>query len=82
MNCTPYITNKNEMVGAFGTNGGREVRAGVWWRHLRKSDLLEDLGIYGRIENNEIDLQEIGHVWTGLMWLGIRTSGGLLWTGK
>jgi len=70
------------MVGAFGTYGGREVRAGFWWRNLRKSDLLEDLGIYGRIENNEIDLQEIRRVWTGLMWLGIRTSGGLLWTGK
>jgi hypothetical protein len=55
------------------------VRAGYWWRNLRDSDLLEDLGIYGRIDGNEIDLQEIERVWTGLMWLGIRTSGGLLW---
>jgi hypothetical protein len=62
MNCTPYLTQKNEMVGAFGTYAGREVRAGYWWRNLRDSDLLEDLGVYGRIDKNEIGLQEIESV--------------------
>lgn len=81
MICTPYLTNKNEMVDVFGTNGGREVYAGFWWKNLRESDLLEQLDIYGRIDNNEIVLEAIGRMWTGLMWLGIRTSGGLLWTG-
>ena len=57
------------------------MRAGYWWRNLRDSDLLEDLSVYGRIDSNETDLQEIERVWTGLMWLGMRTSGGLLWTG-
>jgi hypothetical protein len=42
------------MVGAYGTYWGREVRAGFWLRNLRESDFLEDLVVYGRIDNNEI----------------------------
>jgi hypothetical protein len=31
------------MGGACGTNGSRgEVRAGLWWAHLRGKDILEE----------------------------------------
>jgi hypothetical protein len=74
--CTPYLTKKYEIVGADGTYEGREMRTGLGWRSLRESDLLEDLGIDGRIYNNQIDLKDVGRVWTGLVWLGIGTRAG------
>jgi hypothetical protein len=30
------------------------------------------------VDNIKMDLRENGVVWTGSMWIGIRTSGGLL----
>jgi hypothetical protein len=39
-------------------------------------DYLENLGLDGRIILEEYS----GRVWTGLIWLRIRTSGGLLRT--
>jgi len=31
-----------------------------------------------RKENIKMDLKSVGRAWTGLIWLGIRTGGGLL----
>jgi hypothetical protein len=40
---------------------------------------LEDLGVRGRITLKLIFRNYNGRVWTGLIWLRIGTSGGLLW---
>ena len=40
---------KNEMGGAFGTNGAGEVHRGSWWGNLRERDHLEYLGLDGGI---------------------------------
>jgi hypothetical protein len=40
--------------------------------------LQEDLGKGGRIILKRILKEEDGMIWTGMMWLSIRTSGGLL----
>jgi hypothetical protein len=53
-----------------------DVHTGFRWGNFEEND-LENLGIDGRIK---MVLRKIGWgvVWTGLIWLMIRTCGGLL----
>jgi hypothetical protein len=55
------------------------VHRGFWWGNLRKRDLLEDLGIDGRIILKGIFKKWNGMVWNGLIWLRAGTGGRLLW---
>jgi len=50
------------------------MRAIFWLKNLKGRDHIEDLGIDGRI----ILEWDLGKVWTGCMWLRIRTGGGPL----
>jgi hypothetical protein len=63
------------MWHAWGT---REVRAGFCWRNLEERDHLECLDIDARIILTWVIKKLGGGVWTGLIWLGIGTGGGLL----
>jgi hypothetical protein len=52
------------------------MHIGYWWASQMKRDTRKTEG-----DNIKMDLREIGWdgmVWIGLMWLRIRTSGGLL----
>jgi hypothetical protein len=52
-------------------------RRGFWWGNLRERDHLGSLGVDG--DNIKMDLKEVGlEAWNGLVWLRIRTGGGLL----
>ena len=57
--------------------GRVEVYTGFWWRNLRERDHLEDPGL-----DERIIIKYIFKKWdgarTGLIWLRIRTGGGLL----
>ena len=48
------------------------------WGSLRERDHVEDLGIDERIISLQILKKYDGRIWTGLIWLRIRTSGRLL----
>jgi len=50
------------------------MNTGFWWKNLK----LRDLSIDGRIIVRWILRKFYGNVWTGLIWLRIRTSGWLL----
>jgi len=58
--------------------GTRAVRAGFRYGHLEERDHLEGLGIDERIILTWVINKLGGGVWTGLIWLGIGTDGGLL----
>jgi hypothetical protein len=65
------------MSGACNTNGGEEERMSF----VGKSDGKRPLGRPRQrwVNNIKIDLLEIGcDGWTGLVWIGIGTSGELL----
>ena len=56
------------------------MHTGFWWGKVRERDHLEDPGVDGR-NNIKMDPQEEGlggGAWTGLIWLGIGTDGGLM----
>jgi hypothetical protein len=53
------------------------MHAGFWWVKPEGKSYMEDLDIDGRILNWIVKKQD-GDAWTGLLWLGIGTSGGLL----
>jgi hypothetical protein len=46
--------------------------------HLKGSDHSEDLGVDGKIILEWILGKQGGKLWTGFIWVGIGTSGGLL----
>jgi len=55
-----------------------EVHTGFGLGNLRKKHHLEDPGIEGKIISRSIFRKWDGKAWTGLIWLRIRTGGGLL----
>ena len=52
-----------------------KVYTGFWWGNLRERDHLEDRGIDGRIILRWIFRKWDVTVWTGSIWLRIRTGG-------
>jgi len=60
--------------------GRGEVHTGLLWGNLRERDQLEDPGVEGRIILRWIFSNWDVGLWTGLIWLRLRTVGGLLWT--
>jgi len=54
------------------------VHAGFWWGDLRKRVHLLDVEVNGRIILKWIFKKWNCEVWTGLIWLRIRTGGVLL----
>jgi hypothetical protein len=57
-----------------------ELRTGVWWVNSKERCNLKDLGIDGIVFLKRIFNMCDGEAWTELIWLMIRTCGGLLWT--
>jgi hypothetical protein len=57
--------------------GPGEVHTAFWWGDLREGDHLEDLGADGRMIFQLI-IKKLDGAWTGLLWFGIGTGGGLL----
>jgi hypothetical protein len=64
-------------AGHVARMGRGDVHTGFWWGDLREGDLLEDAGVDGRMISKWIFKTWDG-AWTGLIWLRIRTGGGLL----
>jgi len=54
------------------------VHVDFWWGKFKERENLRDLGVDGRIILNRSLQIGRGWAWTGLIWLGIRTSGDLL----
>jgi hypothetical protein len=54
------------------------VHTGFWWGNLRERDLLEERGIVRSIILKYIFRKLDMGPWTGLIWLRIGTSSGLL----
>jgi len=66
------------MGGTCGTYGRGHVYAGFWLGNLMVRGHLEDPGVDGRIILRWIFSKWDVGVWTGLIWLKIRTGCGLL----
>jgi hypothetical protein len=54
------------------------MHVGFWWESQKERDHYEDLELGGRIKLRWILERSDGVIWTGLIWLRIGTSGGLL----
>ena len=63
------------MDEACSTYGGEQR---FWWGNLRERDILEDLGVEGRITLRWIFRKWDVVVWTGSIWIMIGTGGGQL----
>jgi hypothetical protein len=50
------------------------MHAKFWLKNVNGRDPLEDLGIYGRKILEQILRKQGEKLWTGFIWLGIRTS--------
>jgi hypothetical protein len=69
---TSYVTEKSLCYGTFFLNT-------VFWSEILKgADHLEDLGVDGRIILEWSLGKYVRKVWTGFIWLRIRTIDGLL----
>jgi hypothetical protein len=55
-----------------------EMHTEFWWEHPKEKDHVEGTGVYRRIMLKWILKKSVATAWTGLIWLRIRTSGGLL----
>jgi hypothetical protein len=49
--------------------GKRRVYREFWWEEMMERDHLEHLGLDGRMDNIEMDLQEFG--WGGMDWIDL-----------
>jgi hypothetical protein len=58
--------------------GRRVMHRGYWWESQKERDQEEDQVVGGWIILKWILERYDGVVWTGLFWLGIGISGGLL----
>ena len=54
------------------------MRTGCWWENLKTDDHSEDLSVAMGIILKWILNEYHRKTWTGLIWLRIETSGGLL----
>jgi len=52
--------------------GRVEVRTGFYWGNVMERNLLEDLGIVGRIILKCSVKKSVGRTWTRLIWLMIK----------
>jgi hypothetical protein len=68
---------RHEMGRACSTYVG-ELFTGFWWENLREREHLGDRRVDGRIILKWIFKKWDVVAWTGLIWLRIRTGGGLL----
>ena len=58
--------------------GGTEARTEHWCLNPQGRENLEALGVDGRILLKWILQKSVGRAWTGLLWLRIGASGGLV----
>jgi len=68
----------NDLDGACGMYGRKERCIQGFSGEMRERNQLEDLGIDGRIILKWMLRKWGGGLWTGLIWLKIRTGGRLL----
>jgi hypothetical protein len=68
---------KTFQTNAIEASDRSETQAISCLENLRGKDNLEDLGVDGKI-NIIMDLRNTVWVWSGFIWLRIRTSGELL----
>jgi len=66
------------MVGVVAYVGDRRRARRVLVGKTKERDLLEDLGVDGRILLKWIFKKYVGGDWAGLIWLSIGTCGDLL----
>jgi hypothetical protein len=71
------IEKKNRLAGHVAHRGRGEAYKEFWWGNPRERDHLENPGLNKRIILKWIFSTWDG-AWTGLIWLRIRTDGGLL----
>jgi hypothetical protein len=69
---------KKEMGGTCGTYAGRRGVYSCWWGDLMEGDHLKNLGVDGRIIIKGSSGSGMGGVWTGFLWLRIRSGVGLM----
>ena len=56
----------------------KEMHTGFWWKNIEEKDHMENSGIGGRITQTWIIKNQDWRAQTGLIWLRILASGGLL----